>query len=285
MGAAANRLAKRRDAQRRLADVMRNPSRLHVIHYSCESFDKEQQKSGRVTSIAVLNGASGETAFFSIHQLADELLAAENRKRRRTSTDHFDPYADYAALERALLESFQAYVKRHENETWMHWNMRDIVYGFQAIEHRCRVLGVEPVAIPETQMFNLAEGLTDIYGDNYMWQEKPRGRLENTMKFNGITDLDFLRGDQEAEAFVNGEYVRLHRSTLRKVRVMYTIAERAWNGKLKTQGSWWERHGSTLGGVIDDVTDKPWVKLVAGILSVVGLIASVLQIVSILGGD
>jgi hypothetical protein len=283
MGKASNRLAKRREAQRRLDEVMRNPGRHNVIHYSCESFDKEQQRSGRVTSIAVLNAASGESASFSIHQVADEMVAAAESRKRMPAP--IDPYANYAALERALLQRFCDFVRLHGNHVWMHWNMRDILYGFQAIEHWCRVLGVEPATIPEAQRFNIAEVLTDIYGNNYVWHKPPNGRLENTMGYNGITDLEFLRGDEEGVAFVNREYVKLHRSTLRKVRVIYTIAERVWNGTLKTQGSWWERHGSALGGVIDDVTDNPWVKLVGGVLAVIGLVASILQIASFLGGD
>lgn len=282
MGTAANRLAIRKDALRRLAEVMQNRSQLNVIHYSCESFDKEQQTSGRVTSIAVLNAASGETASFSIHQVADELIAKENRKRNPAP---FDPYGKYSILETALLESFYAFVRRHENETWMHWNMRDILYGFQAIEHRARVLGVVPVMIPEKQRFNLAEALTDIYGNHYMRQDRPHGRLENTMNLNGITSLDFLRGDQEAEAFVNGEYVKLHRSTLRKVRVIFTIAGRVFDRRLKTESSWWELHGSTLGGVIDDMTDNPWVKLTAGLFALIGLVASVVSIISFVAGN
>ena len=50
---------------------------------------------------------------------------------------------------------------------YMHWNMRDINYGFPAIEHRYRVLGGNPVIIDDDKKLDLARLLIDIYGVGY----------------------------------------------------------------------------------------------------------------------
>ena len=52
-----------------------------------------------------------------------------------------------------------------------------------------------------------------------------------------------MTGKEEANAFVEGKYVDLHRSTLRKVDVFCNIATRTYDDKLKTLSSWKDAHG------------------------------------------
>ena len=54
------------------------------------------------------------------------------------------------------------------------------------------------------------------------------------MQKNKITDIGFLNGQQEAEAFDNGEYVKLHQSTLRKADILANIFERTIDKSIKT---------------------------------------------------
>jgi hypothetical protein len=42
----------------------------------------------------------------------------------------------YNELETEMLDAFYAYLRQHQQQTFVHWNMRDKNYGFQAIEHR-----------------------------------------------------------------------------------------------------------------------------------------------------
>lgn len=64
-----------------------------------------------------------------------------------------------------MLGDFYKFVKTHLSYNWIHWNMRDINYGFQAIDHRFSVLGGKPISIPDSQKFDLARKLVDIYAD------------------------------------------------------------------------------------------------------------------------
>ena len=115
--------------------------------------------------------------------------------------DHYDE------LENQILKAFFEYAKGRLNYTWLHWNMRDSNYGFAALEHRFKVHGGQPTEIPEVCRHDLSRSLKELYGVNYI----SHPRLESLVKKNDITDRDFLNGEEEANAFVNGQYVDLHR--------------------------------------------------------------------------
>lgn len=88
----------------------------------------------RITSIACRNVGSRKTRSFSIHQVS-ELPKFSGKDARDI----------YDEIEKKLLDQFFDYVRAHvAHALWVHWNMRDINYGFQAIEHRYEVLGGAP---------------------------------------------------------------------------------------------------------------------------------------------
>lgn len=231
MGRELQRLRRRKKLVTRLDELNEQAGSVLVIHYSCESFyNRDDGRTPRVTSIAVRNLASGQTDSFSIHQIAEEEKVAFE-----SITEHYDD------LEKKMLDRYFGFVRTHQHVTWMHWNMRDVNYGFAAIEHRYRVLGGEPMPIAEEHKFDLSRALVDLYGIDYI--EHPR--LDSLIKKNKITDKDFMSGEDEAAAFDNRQFVKLHQSTLRKVDTLANIFERSVNGLLKTNASWIEQHGYT----------------------------------------
>src|SRR6266481_1199204 len=147
-------------------------------------------------------------------------LNSSGRERERI------PFAEiqqhYDQLERTMLDEFYAHVGAHRGMKYIHWNMRDINFGFAAIEHRYRVLGGEPVVIEDDKKIDLARQLIDIYGPGYAGHP----RLESLLALNRIRPLDFMTGAQEAEAFEQRNFVGLHQSTLRKVDVIANILAR-----------------------------------------------------------
>jgi hypothetical protein len=215
-----------------------------VIHYSCESFyDKTDGRTPRITSIAVRNLSSGQTDSFSIHQIAEE-----------RGTPFPEIAAHYDSLERAMLDRFFQFALSRQHFSWIHWNMRDVNYGFAAIEHRHRVLGGTPIQIFEDRKFDLARALVDLYGVGYIGHP----RLENLVRKNKITDRDFLTGAEEAKAFEAKEFVRLHQSTLRKIDILANIYERASNRSLKTNSTWSEQYGVTP-AVLAELAKEHWI--------------------------
>jgi len=270
MGKAATRHQRRTRANATLAEIMGRPDQVIVIHYSCQSFyDIKNGASPRITSIAVRNLESAQTTSFSIHQKAEE---------EGFSPSQLEPH--YDRLEGLMLVDFYKYVSDHDSHRWLHWNMRDSNYGFQAIAHRYRVLrdglkvinGGNPAEIPEEKLTNLSDVLADKYGPHYIGDP----RLKCLIKRNQMGHKDFLDGAQEAMAFDNQEYVKLHQSTLRKVDILAHIVQKAYDGALKTNATWWEEHGGVVRALADSITENPWIILLAFVATIVGAIVGVI---------
>lgn len=178
---------------------------------------------------------------------------------------------NYDKLEREMLQEFYGFADRHQNHLWLHWNMRDMNYGFPALAHRFKVLGGGPSEIHESKRIDLARLLVDLYGVAYI--EHPR--LASVVRLNHISDIDSLNGEQEAEAFQNGEYVKLHQSTLRKVDMMAGIVERAVDGTLKTKAKLIEIYGGYLAYTAELIKNH-WMVAAIGLLSaILGMLAMI----------
>ena len=245
-----------------LSQVVNNAANVVVIHYSCESFyERANGSSPRITSIAVRNLASGQTASFSIHQVAE--------RNNALSSEGIE--ANYDTFEKDMLDQFYDYVAKHQDHTWLHWNMRDINYGFQALAHRYRVLGGTPTDIHESRLCDLARLLVGLYGIAYIGHP----RLARLIEKNKISDRDFLTGAAEADAFERREYVKLHQSTLRKVDILANIVERAANGTLKTNARLREIYGSYFAAAVETIGTH-WIFVVLGVL---GAVASIVALV------
>jgi hypothetical protein len=253
-------LSKRRKAVNQLRVIGERQDNTLVIHYSCESFyDRSDGSTPRITSIAVHTFASGQTESFSIHKIAE--LTHLSPKQ---IVDHYDD------LERQMLDEFFQFLTKNERCTWVHWNMRDINYGFQAIEHRYRVLGGEPIRLPEERKVDLARTLKDVYGRNYINDPK----LGSLTQKNKISNIGYLDGKDEAAAFEAREFVKLHQSTLRKVNVIASILERTLQGNLKTNAKWYQIYGFHPKALLEIIMEH-W------IWSLVVVIATVLSIVAV----
>jgi hypothetical protein len=250
---------KRQKISRELIDrLFEDAANVWVTHYSCESFyDRTDGRSPRITSIAMRKLDSGQTISFSIHQVA-ELDGID----LAGITSHYD------ALEKKMLDAFFAHIGGHRGMKYLHWNMRDINYGFAAIEHRYRVLGGIPTfIIPDDNKFDLARLLIDIYGVGYTGHP----RLTTLLDKNKIQPRDFLNGASEAEAFEQENFVGLHQSTLRKVDMIANLAGRARDRSLKTNTTWWEMHGGRLRTFINFAAESRTFQLAAGSASIVAL--------------
>jgi len=261
------RIRRRSEGKARLEKLKGQEQHVLVIHYSCESFyDRKDGRSPRITSIAVRNFGSAQTKSFSIHQVA------EVRGIAPTGIT-----ASYDDCERQMLDQFFAYVDKHENFTWVHWNMRDVNYGFEAIAHRRSVLGAAGKKAKESRAFNLPESnrldlakvLGDIHGPGYVANPK----LAALVKKNKLTDRDFLSGAEEAAAFEAGEYVKLHQSTLRKVEIIATLLDRSIDGSLKTDASL----KTSLGGLWSVALYGIKEHWIIAVISLVGTVLGILQ--------
>lgn len=170
---------------------------------------------------------------------------------------------DYDELEKKMLNEYFNFLSNHMDCYYVHWNMRDISYGFEALKHRYRVLGGEPINLDEDRLLDLNKILIDYYGAHYA----SHPRLQKLMELNKISSKNFLTGQEEAECFDNCEYIKLHTSTLRKVDVLCNILNRQLNRTLKT-------NINKLKQVINEVFESPIYK----ILSVIGVLWTIISI-------
>lgn len=260
MGQELQKIKVRKSARKKLHELYGKAERVLLIHYSCESFyDRQNGKTPRVTSIAVRNLASGQTDSFSIHKVAEQKGIPFDKISCR-----------YDELEKIMLDEFFRFVHAHQDNDWVHWNMRDINYGFAAIEHRYSVLVGDPIRIEESKRFDLARCLIDIYGVRYIGHP----RLQKLVKKNKISDIQFLSGEKEAVAFEERQYVKLHQSTLRKVDILSNIFGRAVNKSLKTNTRWQDTHGVNP-KVVGEIIKEHW------FFYILGFIATVISLVSV----
>ncbi len=231
---------RHKTALARLRDALARPAL--IVHYSCESFyDYTKPTSRRITSIAVRQAASSQTHSFSLH------LAAETIGKLDTIE------ADIDACELKMLDQFFDFVRSHQNGyLWLHWNMRDSNYGFEAIEHRYSVLGAVPVSIQDAHKLDLSPLMIEIYGKKYSGHP----RIDWLVKENEIHSRGMLTGAQEAEAYENRQYVALHQSTLMKVQALAEIADLANRRQLKQKSRWKDVYGGSIGDVGNALKDN-----------------------------
>lgn len=237
-----------------LEHLKQHDSQLLTVHYSCQSLgDGNEGLSPRITSIAVLHLASSSMHSFSIH------LVAEVRKVSRDSIcEHYDD------IEKQMLIEFYDFVKSHQDSQWLHWNMTNINYGFEAIAHRYKVLtGSDAPQIPDSKRFNLSSLILAIYGGDCV--DNPK--MVNLMNVNGGRHRDLLTGPEEVEAFKNKEYIKLHKSTMCKVYWFQSMYHKLQHRKIKTaRTNFWNR--------VNEFMEKPWAKL----LGFVGVLYTLFQL-------
>ena len=175
-----------------------------IVHLSCQTLgDQNQGYSPRITSIAVMHVASGTMHSFSIH------LAAEIDK---VAPEHIEDH--YDTLEGKMLKKFYSFLRENQSHLWVHWNMRDINFGFEAIAHRYKVLtGEDSPILPDENRVCLPALISAIYGYNYI--DNPK--MYNLMDMNGGKHRNIMTGKDEVKAFEQKQFFKMHQSTMAKV--------------------------------------------------------------------
>ncbi|WP_214648501.1 hypothetical protein [Sphingobacterium mizutaii] len=249
------RFKKHKKAKELVNSFYEQDSHCLVIHYSCESFyNIKDGRTPRITSIAVRYLTSAQTKSFSIHKIAEI-----------KGVDFNQIDINYDDLEKEMLKEFFEFAKRHSSFKWIHWNMRDINYGFEAIQYRGTVLGIrKPFEVSDDNKFDLARILIDIYGEKYA--DHPR--LVSILYQNRISPKNWLNGDEEAIAFDNKEFVKLHQSTLAKVNVFENIIKLTAESQLKTKAKLRDIYGISPQGIHEQIKDYWFYSMIIFFISI-----------------
>lgn len=209
------------DSRAFIKEVKKNPQNFYLIHYSCQSlYDDNEALSPRITSIAISHYANGQVVSFSTHAIAEELHISRD-----------DVITKFDEIELELLSSYYEFVRDRRDKYWVHWNMRNLTYGFEHLEHRYRALGGRNASIiPVERRLNLNDLISDRYGPRYAGHPK----LKTLMELNGGIPRHFLEGKEEIAAFENKEFIRMHSSTLTKIGFFSSAMNKLVRGKLHT---------------------------------------------------
>lgn len=209
------------DSRQFIKSVKLNPEHFFLIHYSCQNLNDENEGlSPRITSIAINHYATGQSVSYSTHSIAEELRIPRDEVLQR-----FDE------VEIELLTQFYRFIRDRRDKYWVHWNMRNLTFGFEHLEHRYRALGgTDACVIAVERRLNLNDLIADRYGADYAKHPK----MLTLMEQNGGRHRDFLDGKEEVAAFENKEFMRMHNSTLSKIGFFSSAMRKLVSGKLNT---------------------------------------------------
>ena len=237
------------------SQIRKNPENFYIVHYSCQSLnDDNEGLSPRITSIGVTHFATEQTVSFSTHAIAEEMGISRE-----------DVQGQFDRVEEKLLRDFYGFVRDRRDKFWIHWNMRNLTYGFEHLEHRYRALGgTDAAVIPVERRINLNDMLARRYGSGYAAHPK----MKNLMELNGGVHRHFLTGAEELQAFKNNEFIRMHNSTLCKLGFFHSAIRKALAGKLKTASR-------GFGIMLDRIFESRWAKFIGLTSSVIALVAVV----------
>ncbi|MGM0215438.1 hypothetical protein [Enterococcus sp. AZ109] len=214
-----SRVNDRKNGLSQIQKIDGNKKDYLIIHYSSESFFDLRGKSPRITSIAVENLEYGQSELFAIYKSAEAMkIDFESIPER------------YPEIEKSMLADFFDYAKLNQHKKWLHWNMRDSLFGFKALEHRFQVLGGEPYKIIDSNQINIASLFKSLYGSEYV--EDPK--MVSLMKKNNLEPKNYLSGADEAKAFNEGKYFELSMSSAGKVRMFSQMVNLAIDDTLVT---------------------------------------------------
>lgn len=111
--------------------IKQHSERYYIVHHSSQSlYDEGVDRDGmspRITSIVVMHVPTRQTVSFSMHAVAEEKGIAKEDVEQR-----------YNEIEREIIERFYSFVRDRREKYWVYWQMKNIVFGFEHIEHRDR---------------------------------------------------------------------------------------------------------------------------------------------------
>lgn len=238
--------------------VVKEPDQFYIIHYSSQSlYDPDSEgHSPRITSIAVMHFATSQTTSFSVHAVADLLKIGKD-----------DVESRYNDIEKQMLLSFFEFMRDRVDRYWIHWRMQNLTFGFEHLEHRSRYLGnPDPPKVPFENRLDLSAILQIKYGRDYV----ANPRMINLALQNGRLPQGFLNGEQEAEAFKNKNFIRMHASTLAKVDFFRHVISLSQQGRLRTATKNW-------GVRVDRLLESRTAKTIALAAGVIGAFVAVYQ--------
>jgi len=201
----------RKIAVANLKKLTEDPSKVLFIHYSQSStFDDDDYGniSPIITSIVVKSLDGQIDQQFAIHFEADKADIPIDGIQY-----------SYRDLELRILKAFNDFARRYSGCNWIHWDMKNIHFGFDAIKHRYeKIFGdlKDYNEIPINNKKNLRDIIEGMYGENFV--DGP-DTLKSLLKCNSgnIDNNVYISSSVESTEFERKNFENVIRSVDLKV--------------------------------------------------------------------
>ena len=253
-------IQKRTNARNELKNLINSDKDIIAVHYSHASFQNiTDEISPMITSIIVRSLTGNIYEYFGIHIEADLI--------NLTRQDIKDYYPE---LELSMLEKFNDFMKRHNNCYWLHWDMININFGFQAIRHRYAKLAGEKkvkdfIEIPSHQKINLNTILSEMYGSKYA---SSSDKLLAMINNNDMDKTRYITLSAEESEFNNLNFKVISDSVDSKVNAIVSLFNALINKKIKIPNK-------NSYSIFLDVITHPLFHLIGWIATILGVVITV----------
>lgn len=217
---------RRRHALSLLKERIKDSNSTLIIHYSYASFQNENDEiSPMITAIVVKSLDGNIYEHFGIHIEADLINCTKQEIK-----DY------YPELELSMLEKYKDFLKMHQDTFWIHWDMVNINYGFQAIKHRYirlagELKGRDFYEVPSHKKVNLDSIIQQMYGDNYAPNPD---KLHDLLLINNVKNQNkYLSLSQEENEFAKLNFKSVYDSVDFKTNLLLKFTKVLERKKLK----------------------------------------------------
>lgn len=216
----------RKIAVANLKKITEDPSKVLFVHYSGSSTYEDDDYgniSPIITSI-VIKSLDGQTdKQFAIHLEADKADIPKDQIQD-----------SYRELELRILKLYNDFVRRHLECFWIHWDMKNIHFGFEAIKHRYEKIFEnldDYCEIPNNKKKNLRTIIEGMYGDNFVSGSDALKALM-LCNSNSVEDPVYLSKDNESIQFESKNFIAVIKSVDLKVEFIKKATKKLSNKSL-----------------------------------------------------
>ncbi|SMD37662.1 hypothetical protein SAMN04488029_3398 [Reichenbachiella faecimaris] len=254
----------RKIALKNLGKLVEDPSKVLCVHYSqSQTYDDDYGNiSPIITSIVIKSLDDKIDKQFAIHFEADKAGIPKDQIQD-----------SYRELELRILKSFNDFVKRHDHCIWVHWDMKNIHFGFEAIKHRYEKLfeGLNDYhEIPSHSKHSLYIILEGMYGEGFVNGPDQFKELM-TSNNSGVEQPVYLAKEIESSEFESKNFKSVIDSVDCKVEFLKKAVKKLINRKLTIQNK--NRYAMFL-----DVISHPVFNLIGWVATLGGLILALYSI-------
>lgn len=255
----------RKVAVNNLKKLTEDSSKVLFIHYSESStFDDDDYGniSPIITSIVIKSLDGQIDKQFAIHLEADKADIPKDQIQD-----------SYRELELRILKLYNDFVRRHLDCYWIHWDMKNIHFGFEAIKHRYEKIFedlTDYCEIPNNKKKNLRTIIEGMYGENFV---SGSDTLKALMLCNSgnVEDGIYLSKDDESSQFEYKNFFAVIRSVDLKVEFIKKATKKLSYKKLIVSNK-------NNYAVFVDMVNHPIFIFIGWAVGIVGLAIAILQI-------